>query len=147
MQGNKPAVEFLKPPRSNESERVVCEGPLEMEVVCTDKDQLKSVKSLSEVAPILRSEIVNMDNWCFDGLLGGIDPPQTLASFIKWVSLEDRSIGVANKKETLSVGLSLSIHKQTRNKRFVQLASHLGRSVPYDEIIKNENRMVTSVKK
>ena len=188
MEENIPSVEFVKPPRVNESERVVWKGPLETEVVCTEKDEFENVKILSEAATILRSEIANMKNWLFEGSLDGFDPPQKLTSFIKWLLVGDRSDGVAGKRENtvktsvdvvcqlilnsfksnrqmaykpasdqvsfrrtvetpLSVGLSLAIHKQTRSKRLVELASHLGLSLPYSDTIKNENRMVTAVKK
>lgn len=136
LQDEIPGIEFHKPSRANESERVTIKKTRDAAVNVQQGNSNDDMKKLYDAATILRKSITNSEVWNFTGSLQDMTDkhlPKELYSFFRWVlqgpnsviSEGEKDLEVHRRATSLSqttVSMYLS-DRQSKNKKSEMLNS------------------------
>ncbi|MES9880238.1 MAG: hypothetical protein ABW185_05080 [Sedimenticola sp.] len=188
LQEEIPDIEFHKPKRVNEPERVTIKQTTDKAVQIVEdmqKDTMANMKALYEVALFLRKAISKTKVWKFTGALDDTSAehtPNELYSFFRWILqgprkilsnktkssevdkrattlaqntvalyLSDRQVtntsktvhSVRESPQQLAVGLS--VRKETRSKRLINMLHGFGISTDYGRLLRIETQIADTI--
>eukprot|EP00795_Rhopilema_esculentum_P017661 gene17661-9309_t len=129
-----PDVKFVKPPRKNESERILSEVSLGNAVYVYEEDanDEEDIKCLSKAASVLRRIILNTEKWRFEGSMTDFEEPRELTSFIKWIIIGTKSQAIGSVRDVTNTTAAKIIAQQ------ILEATKTDRQATYNPSVKDQ---------
>ena len=150
--------------------REVASNAVDQAVYNNTADDLNDIFKTSQ---IVRKELLNVENWCFEGSFDNFDIPKHLSLLLRWILIgpnkqltnESRNDQVnkdgcknnyeakpgstrssATPETPLSVGLGLYMYHKTPSSTILDILSNLRLSISYKKICKIKDELVETAK-